>query len=305
MSSFVEALKENDLNTIIKIPKSDHHNHATRGGNIRDFIKALNNLPERNFNNLDEMQCWYESNIKYLFKGQEGFINRIKAAFKQANTDGITNLTLSFGINDFNHFKNINDFIITIDSLQKEEAPGIIFIPEISFSREHNIEVTDNIFDELIEYKFFKSIDLVGDDTSNVEHYKKIYKKAKNNNFILKAHLGEFGSAQSIVDGIKTLGLDQIQHGNNAVNSESAMKFIKDRNIQLNICPSSNIILNRSKSYKDHQIKKLFHEGIKVTINTDDMLIFDQSISQEYLNLYNSKCLSANELNIIRKNGLE
>lgn len=251
------------------------------------------------------MQSWYESNVKCLFSGKEGFISRIKSAFKQAMNDGITNLTLSFGISDLNHFNNINDFINTIDNLQKEEAPVINFIPEISFSREQNINEAEKIFDELIDFKYFKSIDLVGDDTSTITHYKKIYKKAKSHNFILKAHLGEFGNAYSIINGIKILELDQIQHGINAVHSKSVMKYIKDNNIQLNICPSSNIMLNRSKSYKEHQIKNLFHEGIKVTINTDDMLIFDQSISQEYLNLYNSKCLSANELNIIRKYGLE
>lgn len=304
MDLFIKALKENDLEKIKSLPKSDHHNHATRGGNIRDFISEPQRLPHKNFKSLEEMQLWYETNIKYLFKGKIGFINRLKSAFKQAKNDGVTTLSLSFGIGDINHFNNISDFIETIDKIQNEEAQEITFIPEISFSREHDIKLSEHVFDELLEYDFFKSIDLVGDDNLPVDQYKNIYKKGKRNDFTLKAHLGEFGNSQTILEGIKVLDLDHIQHGINAVSSELLMNFIKDRDIQLNICPSSNIALNRAKSYNEHQIKKLFHEGIRVTINTDDMLIFDQSVSQEYLNLYNNKCLSGSELNAIRKNGL-
>ncbi|MNN72075.1 adenosine deaminase [compost metagenome] len=44
---------------------------------------------------------------------------------------------------------------------------------------------------------------------------------------------------------------------------------------------------------------------MKVTINTDDLLIFDQTVSQEYLNLYRSGLMTAEELNAIREEGLK
>ncbi len=44
--------------------------------------------------------------------------------------------------------------------------------------------------------------------------------------------------------------------------------------------------------------------GVKVTINTDDILIFDVSISQMFLDLYKANVFSASELNEIGKNGL-
>lgn len=49
----------------------------------------------------------------------------------------------------------------------------------------------------------------------------------------------------------------------------------------------------------------ILHEnGIKVTINTDDLLIFDSSIENEYLMLYKSGALDAVQLNCIREQGL-
>lgn len=54
-----------------------------------------------------------------------------------------------------------------------------------------------------------------------------------------------------------------------------------------------------------HPIGKLYRSGVDVTINSDDVLIFDSDVSKEYLQLYESQCLTAKELEEIRKNGLK
>jgi adenosine deaminase len=82
------------------------------------------------------------------------------------------------------------------------------------------------------------------------------------------------------------------------------MRFLADNRIQLNVCPSSNVMLGYATDYKNHPIKTLYENGIRVTINTDDLLIFDSSIENEYLLLYQAGTLSAEQLNEIRQNGL-
>lgn len=305
MKHFTAALRTNDLRELQKIPKSDNHNHGTRGGNIRDFLDDISHLNNKSFNSLDEMQLWYEKNIKYLFQGKEGFMKRIISAFRQAQKDGITRLSLSFGTNDKLFFNNsYYELAKEIQNIHSKTAPKIHFTPEISFSRDMNIRSAERDFDEILETNYFNSIDLVGDDTEPVHDFKKIYKKARKNGFLLRAHLGEFGNADTVLSGIRELDLDEAHHGINAVLSNRAVKYIRDKNLRLNICPSSNVMLNRCHSYSEHPIKKLFLEGIRVSINTDDMLIFDQSVSQEYLNLFNSGTLSAEELNTIRIDSL-
>ena len=61
---------------------------------------------------------------------------------------------------------------------------------------------------------------------------------------------------------------------------------------------------NVAKDYKTHPIKALVENGVRVTINTDDLMIFDSSIENEYLKLYKAGTLSAEQLNEIRKRGL-
>ena len=82
------------------------------------------------------------------------------------------------------------------------------------------------------------------------------------------------------------------------------MSFLKDKGIQLNICPTSNIKMHVVSDYKNHPIKKLLDYGIKVTINTDDRTVFNRSVSEEFTQLYKSGLLSINELERIRKETL-
>lgn len=56
--------------------------------------------------------------------------------------------------------------------------------------------------------------------------------------------------------------------------------------------------------YANHPIRRLFDNSGPVTINTEDLLIFNQSISQEYLNLFISRLMAAEELDAIREAGL-
>ena len=165
------------------------------------------------------------------------------------------------------------------------------------------IDELNEKLNQFLSQNYFKSIDMYGDEFV-LPTFKKVFRKAKDKGLILKAHVGEFGTAELIREAVEELELHQVQHGIASVNSPSVMRWLCDIKIQLNVCPTSNIMLSRVEAYNLHPIRKLYDNGIKVTINTDDMIIFDQSVSQEFFNLYNAGLFNANELNEIRQNGL-
>lgn len=121
----------------------------------------------------------------------------------------------------------------------------------------------------------------------------------------LKAHVGEWGTAEDVMEAVKLLSLDEVQHGIAAVHSAEVMQFLKEKKIRLNITPTSNVMLGRVTDMAMHPIRQLYRAGIDVTINSDDILIFDSDVSKEYLRLYQSGCLEADELDDIRVNGLQ
>ncbi len=137
-----------------------------------------------------------------------------------------------------------------------------------------------------------------------IENFVPIYRKVKSHGLKLKAHLGEWGTADDVVRGVELLELDEVQHGIAAAGSRAAMDFLVENKIRLNICPTSNVKLGRVDSLKHHPVQVLFRHGVEVTINSDDLLIFDSDVSKEYLRLYRNQVLTAEELDAIRLNGL-
>jgi adenosine deaminase len=104
---------------------------------------------------------------------------------------------------------------------------------------------------------------------------------------------------------VEVLELDEVHHGIAVASSPQIMKWLAEHKIQLNVCPTSNLMLGLVDSYEKHPIRKLFDYGIPVTINSDDLLIFNQSVSQEYFNLFKCGLMTVDELNLIRESGLK
>ncbi len=306
--AFIRALEMQDLEKMMSIPKSDLHNHAPRGGNLKTIEShyGVAILPSNNkFKSLDDMQLWYEKNVKIHCVGVKGYIKRIEAAFLQAKQDGVSVLSMSFGMGEealFDH--DILRFISAIKDLHLSMAPDVQFIPEVCFSRSNEIVSVQRYMDHILAFDFFKSIDLVGDDRMPVDAFKPVYRAAKAQGFILKAHVGEFGDAESVRRAVDVLELDHVQHGIAAATSKDVMTWLSRHQIVLNICPTSNVMLSRVDRLENHPIKTLYQHGIPVTLNSDDMLIFNSSVSEEFLKLYQVGVFSASELNEIRRCGL-
>ncbi len=127
---------------------------------------------------------------------------------------------------------------------------------------------------------------------------------AKNNGLRLKAHVGEWGSADDVWRAVEELELDEVQHGIAAASSSAVMRMLAENHIRLNVCPTSNVMLGRVDRLETHPIRRLFDAGVKVTVNTDDVLVFGNGVSEEFLSLYQAKVFNADELDAIRRAGL-
>ena len=79
------------------------------------------------------------------------------------------------------------------------------------------------------------------------------------------------------------------------------MRALAAAGVRLNVCPTSNVKLGRVNSLREHPIRVLFDAGVKVTINTDDPLIFGCTLSSEFLSLYAAGVMTAQELDLIRR----
>ena len=304
---FCLGLIKKDINLLNQVAKSDLHCHADRGANKKDiemeFGVSIEEPPV--FESIADMDSWYDKNIDKYAAGFTGLVRRYKSLFKTAENQNIKIFSPSFCLSRIKYFDgSVEEYIKLIKQLKDCYAPNVEFFPELVLNRSNDISHIEKEFELASKYDFFKSIDIIGDESLGTEKFKEIYQEANKLGWILKAHVGEFGGVDIIEDAILNLHLDVINHGISAIDSPNMMRYLKTENIKLNICPTSNILLSRVKNYKEHPIGKFVKEGITCSINTDDLLIINQTLGEEYLNLYNNQTLSIEELNKVREDGL-
>ena len=311
LMEFVDALIQENLEAIRRFPKSDLHNHFVLGGS-RHFLREYSGrdiLPIKHpLHSMDEMHAWNSKNIGTNFETPEGRRMLIQATFLQAKDDGVTILEIGEDVWGLGEFFNgsIEELVDAFETAHQEIAPDIELRLQIGMSRHCDIAYLENCLSHFWGCKAFYSIDLYGDELAQpIENFKAIYRRAKAEGLRLKAHVGEWGKAEDVRRAVECLELDEVQHGISAAEDPSVIRFLRDNHIRLNITPSSNYLLGRVTDLKNHPIAELYRNGIDVTINSDDVLIFDSDVSKEYLRLYQCGCLNAEELDDIRKSGLK
>jgi adenosine deaminase len=264
-------------------------------GKFRNGTKGINGINE-----------WLGKVYRPLFDLPGAFKAVVDAAFIQAKSDGVTVLEMSMDAFMGRLFKiRPEEVVSTFIASHRAIAPGIDFRPELGFSKSLPIRTLLSCFEPYVGMGYFRSIDLYDiEDAQPLENFRELYRFAKQMGMKCKAHAGEFGNADSVRKAVEVLELDAIQHGIGAAESPEVMKWLSRKGISLNVCPESNISLNRVKSYKTHPIRILFDHGVNVTVNTDDVMLFNAGNSEQYLKLYKSGLFSAEELNVIRMNGL-
>lgn len=95
-------------------------------------------------------------------------------------------------------------------------------------------------------------------------------------------HAGETGIGENVLDAIQTLGAERIGHGIHIKNCKEAYNIVKEKNIFLEMCPTSNVQTKAVESFDIHPILDFHRDGIKVTINTDNRTVSNTTLSNEY-----------------------
>lgn len=308
---FIQALENSDKELLKKIPKTDLHNHSTSGCS-REYIKKYSsiNIPKlgEKLKSMDEMHQWMSKNIDNYFEAGEGRNLLLEGCFQVAKDDGVVVLEVGEDVWGNGNYYNgdISKLIAHYKDVHRKICPQMDFRFQVGLSRHCPIKLLEEWMEPFLVQDCFYSIDLYCDEFAQpIKNFKPLYRKAKEKGWLLKAHVGEWGTADDVKEAVEELELNEVQHGIAAANSPHVMNWLRDNKIQLNITPTSNVLLSRVESIEKHPIRKLYDYGVRVTINSDDIIIFDSEVSKEYMRLYEAKVFTASELNQIRLYGLE
>ncbi len=135
--------------------------------------------------------------------------------------------------------------------------------------------------------KEYKEKGVVGVDLAGAEavyptkNFASIFKKCREYSIPFTIHAGEASGYDSILSAIE-FGTTRIGHGVRAIESEELVSLIKQKNILLEVCPTSNIQTKVYDTYQENPIYDLYKKGIKVCINTDNRTVSNTTLTKEY-----------------------
>ncbi len=310
-TNFVDALKEDDQVGLRAASKVDLHCHAffsTRRENLERRLGHALEPPPAKMEKLGEMIVYATNVLDPYLRNWETIEFVVESAVCDAIEDGVVVLEMSIDIRRAAYYADgLAGVERHISALASRYRPQIDFRPELGIPRQ--IAADPELMSrahEAIELGFFQSIDLYDhQEACAPEVVEPLYAKAGAAGMKLKAHVGEFGGAEEIRRTVELLELDEVQHGIGAAESVEVMRWLAGNRIRLNVCPTSNVMLGAVPDLANHPIRLLFDNGVPVTVNTDDPMIFDQSVSDEYRSLYRAGVFSADELDDIRRATLE
>lgn len=123
-------------------------------------------------------------------------------------------------------------------------------------------------------------------------------------------HAGEIapfpgGGPASVEGAIDALGANRVQHGVLAIEDPALVKRLAAERICLDVCPSSNLLLNVFPSIQEHPLPALLEAGVPCSLASDDPLLFGPSLLDEYELCRHGMGLSDEQLAVIARSSFE
>jgi adenosine deaminase len=116
----------------------------------------------------------------------------------------------------------------------------------------------------------------------SAQPFQKMFVEAKRQGLKSNPHAGECDGAASVALCIEALKADRIGHGVRAWEDPIVIQDMIDQKIPIEVCLSSNFKLGVFDR-ESHPVKKLFDAGVRLSLNTDDPVLFKTNLSFEYV----------------------
>lgn len=94
-------------------------------------------------------------------------------------------------------------------------------------------------------------------------------------------HAGEAVGPESVWEAIELLGAERIGHGIHAFDDPALVRHLAERQICLEMCPTSNWLTGAVERLEEHPLRAALEAGVAATINTDDPTLFGVTLGDE------------------------
>jgi adenosine deaminase len=153
--------------------------------------------------------------------------------------------------------------------------------------------ITKQLAELCIAYRYqgVVGFDLAGaEDEYPAKDHREAFYLVLDNNINCTIHAGETSGPSSIHQALHYCGAHRIGHGTNLKEDGGLLNYVNDHRIPLEICLTSNLHTKSIDSIASHPLRFFYDYGLRVTVNTDNRLMSDTTLTKEL-------ALAASELN--------
>jgi adenosine deaminase/aminodeoxyfutalosine deaminase len=121
-----------------------------------------------------------------------------------------------------------------------------------------------------------------GDELAGpVEWFAEVFRYARREGLHLTIHAGETAGPRSIWGALE-LGAERIGHGVTAAEDPELLTALRERNVPLEVCLTSNVATGAVRDLSSHPLPRFLEAGVPVVLNTDDPGLFGVTLTHEY-----------------------
>lgn len=184
--------------------------------------------------------------------------------------------------------------VAAIEGLHKTEFDANLILCCMRGDDFDTMSSTINIAHKYIN-KGVAGVDLAGAEALyKTSDYSKVFEKAKELEIPVTIHAGEAAGPESVYAAID-MGAKRIGHGVRALEDKELIKLLKEKDITLELCPTSNLNTNIFEELTKYPIKDFVDAGVKITVNTDNMTVSNTTRKREIEKLVKAVGLSKKE----------
>jgi len=266
--------------------------------NYFEFVEMITARPE-NVSNLDDylriMHTWTEKIQSSPMAIERSVYEVIGKEFRGSR---VTQIELRF-----NPMKRNLDSTLDLDhiihaalrgmdraTLEYGVRAGLIFC----LAREFDHRLNSIILEKAIKYRHrgVVGIDLAGTETRALEldadqvgAYQDLFQRARDAGLKTTVHTGETQGtgAEGVIAVVDRLRPHRIGHGIRAAYDEAAMRLLREQDVVLELCPTSNLHTHAVSGVDElkHIVQTFLDRGVKLTLNTDGPYLLETDMQSE------------------------
>ncbi len=226
-----------------------------------------------------------------LMQDREALQLVTKDLFKQLQSDNVIYAEVRFApLLHTRQDLSAEEVVDTVNKAMEEQVKetgieaGIILCTLRNYSEEQSMETVKLV--EQFSGSRVVGFDIAADEAGfPIDNHISAFEYANEKGLSCTAHAGEACGAESVWETLEHFKPSRIGHGVRSAEDDELLDYLKEHDIHLEVCPTSNVQTNVFDTIFDHSINSLYKKGISLSVNTDTRTISNVTLDEEYQTL--------------------